>query len=150
VPLLPLRRLFLIPIRTHQRPRLEYQRRRAISDCAGVHASRHGKWRTNDIFGSAVATAVCSILVDPREGLAFVYLMVALVSVHVVSDLILCLPSRVSSVLDAFDRAKGTMGNVSSEMINVAYIHDVYLISLVVVWRYNSVAGLYRCRINKT
>jgi hypothetical protein len=90
--------------------------------------------RTNDTFEAVAATAVCNSVVEPGEGVAFVYLMMASPSVHVVSDLILYLLSRVSRVFDAFYQARGTMGNVSLQTINATYIHDVYLISLVIGW----------------
>jgi hypothetical protein len=64
-------------------------------------------------------------VVEPGEGLAFVYLMMASPSAHDVSDLIPYLLSRVSRVVDAFHQATGTMGNVSTQTINAAYIHDV-------------------------
>jgi hypothetical protein len=137
VPLLPSRRLCLIPIQTHPRPHREYEKCRAISDRAGFHPSREEKWCTNGSFGPAVVTAVCNFVVEPGDGVASVYLMMASPSVHVVSDLILYLLSRVSRVFDAIYQARGTMGNVSSQAINATYVHDVYLISLVVVWRCN-------------
>jgi len=79
-------------------------------------------------------------VVEPEEGVAFVYLMMASLSAHVVSDLILYLLSQVSRAVDAFYRARGTMGIVSARTVNDTYIHDVYLISLIAVWRWSLVS----------
>jgi hypothetical protein len=76
-------------------------------------------------------------VVEPEGVAAFVYLMMASPSVHVVSDLILYLLSRVSMVFDAFYQARGTVGKVSAQTDNATYIHDVYLIA---VWGCNLVA----------